>query len=231
MRSRIVLLVMTLAVTAACAGLGFWQLRRMTERGDYNARLIARSSQAPLDADAKTLTAANAYRRTVATGEYDVAREIILRARSLNGRAGNHVLTPLRLASGVAVIVDRGWVPFEENRPPVESATPPKTAGVRGIIVPAEPPRKERSGTLETIGSIDVSRIQRQIPYAIAPVYIALQTQDPPQASLPAAAGLPPPGEGPHLSYAVQWFIFGAIAMTTGVLLARRDQTGKEVTA
>lgn len=225
------LLAMTVAVTAACVGFGFWQLRRMTERRDYNDRLVTRSSQAPLDAGAKTLTVANAYRRTVATGEYDVAREIILRARSLNGRAGNHVLTPLRLASGVAVIVDRGWVPFEENRPPVKSATPPKTVAVRGIIAPAEPSRKERSGTLQRIGSIDVSRIQRQIPYAIAPVYIALQTQDPPQALLPAATGLPPPGEGPHLSYAVQWFIFGTIALTTGILVARRDQAGKEVMA
>ena len=50
---------------------------------------------------------------------------MILYGRSLDGQAGNHVLTPLVLADGRAVVVDRGWVPFEMDEPPVADGAPP----------------------------------------------------------------------------------------------------------
>lgn len=224
-------------VVAGCAGLGIWQLRRLADRREANRVLLERralpvvaldAAPAPTGGRADSL----AYRRARASGEYDTANEVLLRARSLDGRAGNHVLTPLRLPSGRAIVVDRGWVPLAANRPPVAEAPPPKgRVTVTGILAPSEPkprifgPRDPPSGRLSTIGRIDLDRLARQIPYPVEPLYLALEEQQPPQpGSLPAVAGLPPPGEGPHLAYAVQWFVFGAIAGATAILLLRAER-------
>jgi cytochrome oxidase assembly protein ShyY1 len=62
------------------------------------------------------------------------------------------------------------------------------------------------------------------LPYRLVPVYVLLQTQDPAQASGSPIPGLPPTlDEGPHLSYAIQWFAFATIAIVGCVVLLRRD--------
>lgn len=171
-----------------------------------------------------------AYRRARAIGVYDRANEVLLRARSLRGRAGNHVLTPLRLADGRAIVVDRGWIPIEIVRPGDARATAPSgEVTVTGILQPSDPkpiafgPRDPPAGRLTTIGRIDLERLAKQIPYPIQPLALALEQQQPPPTDLPHAAGLPAPGEGPHLAYAVQWFLFAAVALITTTVLIRRE--------
>jgi cytochrome oxidase assembly protein ShyY1 len=62
------------------------------------------------------------------------------------------------------------------------------------------------------------------VPFALAPAYLLLDSQRPAQATLPAAAPLPDPSESPpHLSYAIQWFTFAAIAVVGFVILVRRE--------
>ena len=56
-------------------------------------------------------------------------------------------------------------------------------------------------------------------------MYLRLLEQRPPNPlALPAPVPLPPLDEGPHLSYAVQWFIFGSIAVIGYVVLAMRER-------
>ena len=45
------------------------------------------------------------------TGRYDPAHEILARVRTLHDNVGFEVITPLVLADGTAVLVDRGWIP------------------------------------------------------------------------------------------------------------------------
>jgi cytochrome oxidase assembly protein ShyY1 len=55
-------------------------------------------------------------------------------------------------------------------------------------------------------------------------VYVDLLTSDPPEApGLPAPVARPPLGEGPHLSYAVQWFIFSVCVAIGWVLAVRKS--------
>jgi cytochrome oxidase assembly protein ShyY1 len=56
-------------------------------------------------------------------------------------------------------------------------------------------------------------------------VYILLQGQQPAQAQPETVA---PPGfdDGPHLSYAIQWFSFATIAVVGCVVLLVRDRRG-----
>ena len=66
--------------------------------------------------------------------------------------------------------------------------------------------------------------IQSQLPYDIAPSYLLLQRQTPVQANgLPEPSPLPELSEGPHLSYAIQWFTFAVIAVAGFVVLALRE--------
>ena len=59
-----------------------------------------------------------AWRPAEVSGDYDRGEEVILYGRTQDGRPGDHVLTPLVLTDGTAVVVDRGWIPFEPERDP-----------------------------------------------------------------------------------------------------------------
>lgn len=225
-----------LAATAVttCVALGFWQLRRLDERQARNALLEARSTMSEEALGRLAPSAARpgrlAYRRVLASGSYDPQMEVVLRARTLEGRAGNHVLTPLVTAEGYAVIVDRGWVPLEMDDPPVAPAAPPPgQVRVTGLLLPAEPksrfgPQDPPPGIVEGVARIDPGRLRQQLPYPVLPLYLLLVSQEPPQAGgLPELVPPPVPDEGPHLSYAVQWFAFAAVALVVYGALVRKE--------
>jgi cytochrome oxidase assembly protein ShyY1 len=87
--------------------------------------------------------------------------------------------------------------------------------------------------TAETeLAKIDLARLQAQVPYRIAPVYLLLQEQTPTQPGrYPVPAPLAPLSEGPHLGYAIQWFTFATIAVVGFVVLAVREGRDAEPAA
>lgn len=216
-----------LVMTGLCVRLGFWQLDRLDGRRYFNHRYEAGMTAAPepverlVDAGGDLL-----YRQAEATGTYDPAREVILYGRTNQGEPGNHVLTPLRLPDGRALLVDRGWVPFAMDTPPVAAAAPaPGTVSVTGLLAPSEPGgTPQDAGTITTVTRPDLQRIGQQLPYPLVPYYLQLRTQVPAQAGdLPIPPPVPTLDEGPHLSYALQWFAFAAIAGCGFALLVWRE--------
>jgi surfeit locus 1 family protein len=236
----IALLLFVLLVAGVCIRLGIWQLDRLDQRRTFNAQVTSGLAAEPVPLDAVLPPGrdpdgldALAYRRVEVTGTYDPAHEVLLFGRALDGEPGHHVLTPLVTADGRAVIVDRGWVPYELDTPPVEPAAPP--AGeitVDGfLLLPGEPTdevRRGADGRLLTVTSVDVALVGEELP-SVAPMAVQLQTQDPAQpGDLPRLVGPPELSEGPHLSYAVQWFCFAAIALVGYVVLVRREVRDRE---
>jgi cytochrome oxidase assembly protein ShyY1 len=216
-----------LVMTGLCVRLGFWQLDRLDGRHYFNRRYEAGMATAPepverlVDAGGDLL-----YRQAIATGTYDPSRELILYGRTNQGEPGNHVLTPLRLADGRAILVDRGWVPFAMDTPPVAAAAPPPgTIDVTGLLAPSEPggtPQEE--GPVTTVTRADLDRIGLQLPYPLVGSYLQLRTQVPAQSGdLPIPPPAPTLDDGPHLSYAIQWFAFAAIAGFGFALLVGRE--------
>src|SRR2546426_4158244 len=59
--------------------------------------------------------------RLVARGVYDYAHERLWHGRSYEGVPGVDLVTPLRLAGGAAVLVDRGWARSEEHTSELQS--------------------------------------------------------------------------------------------------------------
>jgi len=163
------------------------------------------------------------YRHVSATGTYDPAHEWILSGRTtVEGEPGNHVLTPLELGDGTAVVVDRGWVPLDVTGVPVTAtaAAPGGRVTVTGVAMP--PDETAPASPAPSIATrVDLARAG--LPYRLLPVYVLLQTQTPSQ-QLPIPAPPPTFDEGPHLSYAIQWFSFAAIALVGCAALLRRDR-------
>jgi len=221
---QVALVVIAVTIAVVCIRLGFWQLDRLHGRRAVNAMLVERGALAPVGlagADPESLP----YAHVAVAGTYDASHEIVLSGRSYQGEAGNHVLTPLVLADGRAVLVDRGWVPLDVASPPVTgaAAAPAGRVTVAGLALP---PDSISATSISPAPSV-VTRIDLgvgDLPYRLVPVYVLLQRQDPPQTSSSPIPGQPPTlDEGPHLSYAIQWFAFATIAIVGCVVLLRRD--------
>src|SRR2546428_14189484 len=104
-------LVVALLVAAICVRLGVWQLDRLHERRQRSALLLAARARPPLEVDGSLPADSARDRRLVARGVYDYAHERLWHGRSYEGVPGVDLVTPLRLAGGAAVLVDRGWAP------------------------------------------------------------------------------------------------------------------------
>jgi surfeit locus 1 family protein len=234
--------LLILILVVVMINLGFWQLRRLDEKKTYNASVRANESLpvAPLDSlvhpsDPSSSGKELAFRRVTVTGTYDTTNEVIVRARSLDERPGVWVASPLRLASGDAVVVVRGFLPTQgtPDAVPADAAPPAGQVTIEGLVQetqtrgtfgPTDP-----DGRLTNIARVDVARMQQQVPYSLYPVYVQLKSSQPGQSG-PEPEVLPEPvlDEGPHLSYAVQWFIFSTIAIVGYPLILRRSARNRE---
>lgn len=233
-RSRRVAIVAVASVVAVtCVALGFWQLRRLDDRRASNARIVrAQAEPVELVSSPSDIAALSPFRRVRTEGSYDLQGEVLLYGRSFRGEPGHHVLTPLVLEDGSGVLVIRGWVPFTlADRAPVTEA-PPIALAVRieGWLVPPETTGTSRPDANGVARTLDIEGIDAQLPYKLAPFAIQLQDQEPALPALPVRVPLPEPSEGPHLSYAIQWFVFAAIATVGSVVLLRRDRNERPVT-
>ncbi len=199
--------------------LGFWQLRRLDERRTFNHAVAEALADDPVDvADAP----ATGYVRVTATGIYDPSVET-LTLRSYEGTSGYHVLTPLVLADGSGVLVDRGWVPISYDTPPVgDPATAPSgEVTVTGILWPGE--HQDVPDTLPgTLRAIDPAVVDAFTPYAMRATYLVLQSAVPAPAEIPVPPPPPELSDGPHLGYAVQWFLFAGVVIVGYPILLRR---------
>ncbi|HEX7637858.1 MAG TPA: SURF1 family protein, partial [Burkholderiaceae bacterium] len=77
-------------------------------------------------------------RRIALDGRWDPAHTVFLMNRTMDERPGFFVMTPLLLASGDAIVVQRGWVPRDDANPlaPPTVATPAGAVHVQGRLAP-----------------------------------------------------------------------------------------------
>lgn len=209
------------------ARLGVWQLSRLHERRAHNAVMLAARAAPSVALTGAALERSDtlAERRVEATGRYDAAHEIVLRGAVLQGVPGVRLVTPLRLGTaGPAVLVERGFVPSPD-------ALSVDTAGledggdvtVRGIalVVPSEAGEPMRHDGRTTWRRLDLPALRKEMPYTLLPIYI-LQTPDSALPRFPRRPEPPAIDDGPHLSYAIQWFLFAALAAGFAFLVVGR---------
>lgn len=218
-------------LVVALVNLGFWQLRRLDERHDRNDDIAARSAEpaAPLlDVLASVDEPDEAEFRPVRQeGEYERDGQLLIDNRSLDGLPGAWVVAPLRLADGTLVAVNRGFLAFgaEED---VEAPPPPRgVVEVTGIVVPFVSrscgSSADESGRAVRAACLQRGAVESAAGAPVADAVIQASSSAPPDDPVLAPVPRPELGEGPHLSYAVQWFIFATIATGGYVLILRKN--------
>ncbi len=206
MRRDITLAIIAGLLAALCISAGVWQLGRLEQRRARNAVLKARLALPPLEVRPGLGADSARWRRVVATGVYDFSAERTWPGRSFEGTPGVALITPLRLTDGSAVLVDRGWV-YSPDAFHVDHNTyrEPATATVTGIAL--VPPRGR--------GDVDVA--------GFLPFVIQVVGRDP-ASGLPRRWPAPVFDNGPHLSYAIQWFSFALIALVGTAVMIRKGR-------
>ena len=141
--------------------------------------------------------------------------------------AEGSVSSPGVFPAGRVVMVVRGWVPRlhvagVDQRPAGPPPGPVSVTGLAfasvgggriGVTDPGETPEISRP---------DLDRYREVTGLDPAPVWIRLRAQNPPLGELPIPVPPPTLSDGPHLSYAFQWFFFSVGAAVVYGLILRR---------
>lgn len=206
-----------------------WQLDRLEQRQSRNAAVTERLAAPALPESAVAADSTGLlFRRIELSGAYDNERSIVVAGRSHMSSPGTHLLTPLRLASGQTVLVNRGWLPSPDAA--TVDLAPYEEHGVvhlEGMVLPFP-----GVGVPDTAASfrrvwyrLEGEALRAQFPYPVAPFYVQVL----PEAGTPdypVRLPLPELDDGPHLGYALQWFSFAVIAVVGwGLLLWRRRRS------
>jgi surfeit locus 1 family protein len=221
-RQRLVVLLAAVAMAALTARLGVWQLDRASQKNALQAALDSRRALPPLPAAELAFESAAAeaqhHRAITLDGRWLPGLTVYLDNRQMNGRPGFYVVTPLKLADGSAVLVQRGWLPRDaEDRSRVTSVpTPEGPVGIAGRIAPA-PARLYYLGT-DAPGPIrqnlDLDAFARETRLVLRPLSIVQEDRgDAPADGLLRKWPLPAANVHKHYGYAFQWFALCALVI------------------
>lgn len=238
-RQWVILTLVALLLIPVMIELGFWQLHRHERRVAQNEQ-IARSLGAPavpverLTSPGHTVPRSDTWRSVSATGSYDTRHEVVVRQRTAadDQTIGYYALTPLIMKNGRAVLVNRGWIPpgNDLTRFPKVPAPPSGEVTVTGRLMPDETTAttgiRNRQGLPPRQVMLINSRQQAQaVSQPLLGGYIELTGTSPKAGHQPEP--VPPPDHssiGPHLAYAIQWWLFAAGVPIGWVVLVRRER-------
>lgn len=157
-------------------------------------------------------------------GVYEPEATVLVRQRPLDGRNGFWVATPLRVSDGPDIWVNRGWIPATGAATATVVPPPPPRGQVRifGWLVPSEVTREVitdlPAGQVRWLDTRELDSFGSQP----LPVYVERVASDPAEPDL-LALPLPEIDETQNISYAVQWLIFAAIALSGWFFFLRRE--------
>jgi surfeit locus 1 family protein len=216
----LVVLLAALAAALGTARLGLWQLDRAAQKTALHQALLARGALPPLDVAALARTPeavpSQLHRRVQLEGRWLDEWSVHLDNRQMQGRPGFYLVTPLLIAPGDAVLVQRGWLPRHaqqrERLAPV--VTPREPVRIEGRIAPGLARLYEfdsaASGTIRQ--NLDLGAYARETGLALRPL-VLVQLDDAGALSdglqrqwTPATLDV-----SKHHGYALQWFSLSAL--------------------
>lgn len=216
----------TVPVLAVSLALGWWQLERREWKHDLLSKLEARLSAEPVTVEPAVALPAHAeFRRITLTGRFLHDAELHYPGRTLDGRVGFEIMTPLVLEDGGHVaLVDRGWVPQEGGKPAMASSGRPEgTVAVEGAVrLPPEPGwfTPENAVDRNQWYSVDLAAAARAAgvePERMLPFYVVAAPTEA-EGRLPVARGTRIDLPDNHLGYAITWFSLAAVLLAIYVL-------------
>lgn len=195
-------------------GLGTWQLQRAEDKRALLASFEDRRQAAPLGLDRLERSRDPAYRRVRLYGQFDAAHSLLLDNRMRDGRVGVELLQPFYdQASGLWVLLNRGWLPWPDRRRPPQFATPEDALALTAWVY--LPPggglqladAAPAQGWPRLIGAVEVDALWRQLGRGGLPFEARLE---PGPASYRVDWPVVAMSPDKHTGYAVQWFALAA---------------------
>ncbi len=216
----------TALALAMLVAMGGWQLERLAWKraliADVGARMASPAvalPPPPVDA------AAQRYRPIRLRGRFRHDRELYLEARSHQGRAGLHLVTPLELDDGRVVLVDRGWVPPERRRPetraegqvagPVSFTATLRTGGWKGydFLRPDNDPAGNAWVWMDLPRMAESLRLD-----GVARGYYLVAGAEPNPGGLPIGRAPGVELANNHLGYALTWYALALVLLVIYLL-------------
>lgn len=209
-----VILLAALAGVALTVSLGCWQLRRAAQKEALQRAIDGRATlpvlaQSAWSGDAVGV-AAQHYRRTQAEGRWLAAHTVFLDNRQMDGRVGFYVVTPLLVAPHQAVLVQRGWVPRDQQSRTRLPAVPTPAGPVSIEATLAPLPSRLFSLGGPDVGvireNLDAAAYARELGVRLLPFSLLQQGSTQPDDGLLRHWPRPAVNVQMHYGYAVQWF-------------------------
>jgi cytochrome oxidase assembly protein ShyY1 len=215
--------LLVLAIVVLFVNLGFWQLRRLDQRKAFNDTIRTALAEGPRPLTPGVVP--DEWQRVELRGTFRPGTDVLVANRAQNDETGYWVLSAFDTAEGT-VVVDRGFVARSlVAQGSLQQSVPP--AGEVSLVGTVQ---KSRHGVFATsvgpskvieISQVDVPKLaERWGTTSILPFWVHATTA---QGSPLDAVRDPTLNNGPHLSYAIQWFIFATIAVIGYPLILRRN--------
>ena len=223
-RPVLIATLVALPVLGLLLVLGTWQVQRLHWKNDLIARIAASESAAAVPlADPPAPFLPEPFLKVRIAGRFDHAREGLLGLEVRGPVLGAHLVTPLLRDGAPPVLVNRGWVPLEGNRP---VARPEGAVVVEGWVHPGD-----RPGAFSATDNAAGRRFYTFDPPAIGAA-LGLPQVAPyglvvlgPSGGLPAPARTLPRPTNNHLGYVITWY--GLALALVGVLAAFAFRRGR----
>ncbi|MGO4311917.1 SURF1 family protein [Pseudomonas sp. KB_15] len=215
-RPGIVPTLMVALLLPLLVSLGFWQLSRGAEKSALLQTYAERRAAEPMASSELQHTQDPAFRRVRLHGEFDAAHSLLLDNSQRNGKVGVELLQPFHdQATGLWLLVNRGWLPWPDRRTPPQFKTPAEAVSLDAwvYVSPGATFQLHADPTTLTwpklITAVEPTRLWTALNREGFAYELRAETGPVTyQADWPVVAT----GPEKHIAYAVQWFAM-AIAL------------------
>ena len=226
-------LALVVVFALATSVLSWWQFSRRAERVERIDQIVSNYDAAPTPySELSWLTNADGsspleWLPVEISGNYLPDSALLVRNRPLSGQPGFLQLVPLLLDDGRIFIVERGWIAASSDISlPVSNPLPGAVPSQLVVRLRVGEPDVSR-GEAETLASINLEELALRLATfgeVITEHYGRLASESPEYPETPLAMPKPSLSEGNHLSYAIQWIIFGVMAFIAFFWAYRNDR-------
>lgn len=232
-------LALVILFALGTSALAWWQFDRREQRVAAIDLVIANYDSPAVDFSdfswrlSDSGVALDEWRQVTVSGRYLTELTTLARNRPLNGQPGFLQLVPFELNSGEVLIVERGWLPTG-SRQDSPDIMPNPDSQPRELVIHLRPsePDLQRPPVPGQIASIHLQTLRDRFGLPVnTDHYGRLASETPSSGQFPLQMPRPTLNEGNHLSYALQWVLFGIMAFWAFIWAYRQDRHEQLVAA
>ena len=221
----LVWLVVATVFAISCVLLSEWQFDRRAHRVEQ-IELVKQNYDAPaVELGSFEASVGSKWRPVTLEGRYLVDLQLLVRNRPQNGQPGFETLVPFQTLKGDVFIVSRGWLPTgsktdSPDRVPMPSIEV-QVITARLVAFESKPDRDAPAGQ---VAGINLAELENKVQVDFrTDWYLRMASEADAPAEMPLPLLKPSTDEGNHLSYALQWLLFGILGFVALYLAINKE--------